>query len=144
MALKDKTLDKDFEPDESLVMELRSRLRDGRLPCVAAFAAAEAMRVEPLLIGKTADAVDLHLTQCQLGLFGYPGHSRLWDDKGYLEPQLPEGVEEAIRAASAEAGRLSCRAAWEIADRFKVARADIGRAADRLGIRLRECQLGAF
>jgi len=144
MALNDKVPDAHFKADESLMRELQSRLRDGKIPCAAAFAAAEARSVTPRLLGKTMDAEGIRLTHCQLGLFGYPGHSKLWDAPGYTEAQLPHEVEKAILDASAGTGRISCRAAWEIADRLGIARSAVGRTADRLGIRLSECQLGAF
>ncbi len=52
-------------------------------------------------------------------------------------------VEERL-ALYAEAGRIPCACAVEIAISCGAPTAAIGEAADRLGIRIAECQLGLF
>lgn len=44
----------------------------------------------------------------------------------------------------AEDGRISCEEAWQVAEELGVPKKDVGRAADDLGIRIRDCQLGCF
>ncbi|MEJ5359622.1 MAG: hypothetical protein WHT06_13220 [Desulfobacterales bacterium] len=53
------------------------------------------------------------------------------------------GLEEALRREAPE-GRLSCERAFALAERFAAAPLAVGRAADRLGVRLVRCQLGLF
>jgi hypothetical protein len=41
-------------------------------------------------------------------------------------------------------GRITCAAACRIADELGVPRKEVGRAADRAGIKIKDCQLGCF
>lgn len=54
-----------------------------------------------------------------------------------------KGMEDKVQAL-APRGELSCAAALELARREGVAPAAVGAAADRLGVRIRHCQLGCF
>lgn len=40
--------------------------------------------------------------------------------------------------------RITCAAAFRIADELGVPRKEVGRAADRAGIRIKDCQLDCF
>ncbi len=53
------------------------------------------------------------------------------------------GLEEALRRDAPE-GRIGCAEAFALAERLGLAPIEIGRAADRLGVRLVRCQLGLF
>lgn len=57
--------------------------------------------------------------------------------------KIDDTLAAAIRAR-VRAGRLSCAAAFAIAEELGIPRNEVGRAADALGIRLSHCQLGAF
>ena len=52
-------------------------------------------------------------------------------------------LEKKVREASKE-GRLACAVALRLADELGVPPREIGRAADRLGIKIVGCQLGCF
>ena len=54
-----------------------------------------------------------------------------------------EALAQAVRAALVE-GMLPCADAFRIARELKVPPAEVGRAADRLGVRISRCQLGLF
>jgi len=144
MALKDKKLSSDFIVDKRLEEAVRSQMKDGTIACASAFAVAKKSSADPLLIGKTADVLQIHLSHCQLGLFGFPGHAKGWNSAKVAEIPAPEGLEAAIRSALGPAGELTCGAAWELADRFHVSRILIGYITDKLKIRIHKCQLGAF
>jgi hypothetical protein len=64
------------------------------------------------------------------------------------ESHTPEGeVEPALQKAlyqRAAEGRLPCALAFEAAAELKRPPAEIGRAMDRLGLRIVKCQLGLF
>lgn len=55
----------------------------------------------------------------------------------------PAGLEEAVKAAL-DNGFLPCATAFGIAKKFKVPLVTMGDAADRLGARITNCQLGCF
>jgi len=54
-----------------------------------------------------------------------------------------ESLDEALRR-KASGGRIGCAAALEVADRFRVPPLEVGRACDRLGLKIVFCQLGCF
>jgi len=143
MALEDKELPEGFQPDERVVQLVSERLTDGKLACASAFAIATALSVPPLTVGRTADLLGIHLTRCQLGLFGYPGKQG-WTQENAAGLAVPSGLIEAIEQARSDTGNLACARAWEIAWQFKVSRMQVGYLADQLGIHISPCQLGAF
>jgi len=144
MALKDKKLPSDFIVDKKLEEAIRSQSKDDTIACAAAFAIAKKNSVDPLLIGQTADILHIHLSHCQLGLFGFPGHSKGWESEKVAEAPVPKGLEDAIRSALDPAGELTCVSAWQLADRFAISRSLVGYITDKLNIRIHQCQLGAF
>jgi len=144
MALDDKKIPSTRKADETITFEMKRRLKDGLLSCAAAFAAAEALGVSPAEVGRTADVLQIRLSLCQLGLFGFPGHAKGWDQAKAAEKPVPAGLEEGLRSAHGGKGELSCLAIWRIAERFGVSRIQAGYIADKLGLRIRPCQLGAF
>jgi hypothetical protein len=144
MAFDDKKNSAGGPVDERIAREIRSRLIEKGLPCAAAMATAEFMKADPLEIGRAADALGIRLTTCQLGLFGFPGRVKGWVMAGAPDRPLPFGFEAAVRAARSADGAISCITLWAVAARFSVPRIQAGSIADRLGITVRKCQLGAF
>lgn len=119
--------------------EMEKYITDGKLPCAGAFAAAEALGVSPAEIGSSADRMRVRLIKCQLGLYGYE------PEKKIVQPADTVGMEmEAAVRAGLKNGYLPCAAAWEIADRFKVAKMAVSAACETLSIKIKPCQLGAF
>jgi hypothetical protein len=144
MALKDKKMPEGREIEPALAEAIRARSKDGRLNCAAAFVLAKEKGIAPLAAGEAADSLGIHLSRCQLGLFGFPGHAKAWERPGWKEADIPNGLEAAVRSALDPDGSLSCGAAWIIADRFGVGKAQVGFLASRLNIKIKRCQLGAF
>jgi hypothetical protein len=144
MALGSKTIDPDAAVDERIADAIRSRLEDGRLPCTAARAVADMLGVAPSEVGRTADQLRIHLTRCQLGLYGHPGHAKGWEAAGVAARPIPDGLEDTLLAARNERGEIGCERLWREAERFSVEPIQVAYVADRLGITIRECLLGAF
>ena len=144
MALKDKKTPAGRPVDPALAEAIRGRLIDGTVGCAAAFVLAKEKGVAPLTVGEAADSLGIHLSHCQLGLFGFPGHAKAWDSPVWKEANLSADLEETIRSALDQDGSLSCAAAWTVADRFRVGRTLVGFLATRLEIKIKRCQLGAF
>lgn len=57
--------------------------------------------------------------------------------------ETPAGVAEAIKTSLSD-GYLPCEAAFEISKNLRVPPVTVGDAADDLGIRVTDCQLGCF
>ena len=56
---------------------------------------------------------------------------------------VDEKLAEALRQCAAD-GRLPCAAAFALARELEVPPLAVGQAADELGIRIADCQLGCF
>lgn len=130
--------------DERIAEAIRRHLdSEGMLPCAAAFRIAEDLEVEPLEVGRTADEMKVKLNRCQLGLFGYgpkaEGRHKIVRPAETVHPELAQAIQ-----AHLSEGRLTCRAAWDIAAAFRIPKMDVAAAAERLGVRISRCQLGAF
>jgi len=121
--------------------EIERRCVDGRLPCVAAFATADAVGVPVREVVDHVNREDIRFCQCQLGLFGYDA----FGDKRFVAPlsQVPDRLATALRHARID-GTLPCAAAWRIASDEGLPRSVVGSAAETLEIRIAPCQLGCF
>ncbi|MDY6876613.1 MAG: hypothetical protein SWK90_10505 [Chloroflexota bacterium] len=125
--------------DERITAAIQERAREGALRCADAFRIAEELGVTPLAVGQTADALNVQLTYCQLGLFGYG------ERKSAVEPaeKVSPGVEQAIREGLLD-GRLPCAVAWAIAARLGIPKLHVANSAEKLGVHIGMCQIGAF
>lgn len=120
---------------------IRGQLLDSRLPCPRAFDTASDLGITPKQVREAADGLDVRISRCQLGMFGYEdlGEKRLV----HSLPKVPESLEGRIREALID-GRLPCAAAWRIADDEGLSRFLVGCACESLSIRVAPCQLGCF
>jgi hypothetical protein len=123
---------------------IRIALVDGQLPCAKAFAIAKQFGVEPIKVGQEADVLEMRLSKCQLGLFGYGPKAEGKHRRVKLMQNVPTELEKAIRAAVAPNGKLTCVAAWRIAKELHLPKQKVSDAAEGLGVRIAPCQLGAF
>lgn len=118
---------------------IKQKASDGTITCAAAHGISKDLNVAPSLVGMNIDFLELSLSKCQLGLYGYgPG-------KRIVEPAetVSEELETAIRDAVVD-GRVPCRALWDIAERFGIKRLEASSACEALKIKIKPCQLGAF
>jgi hypothetical protein len=118
---------------------VRERAPEGKLSCGAAFRIAGELNVNPLRVGQMADELDVRLNHCQLGLFGYDGEEAILHPAEEVAPELEVAIREGLVV-----GRLPCAVAWALANRFDIRKLDVANAAEKLGIRIGQCQLGAF
>lgn len=125
--------------DEGLIELVRTRAREDGLRCADAFRIATQLGIRPLEVGLAADAADIHLARCQLGLFGYGEHKGIVKPAEQVSPELEQAIREGLIL-----GRLPCAVAWALAARFRMPKMHVSSAAEKLGIRVSECQLGAF
>ena len=57
--------------------------------------------------------------------------------------RVPQELEQAIRDALID-GKLTCKAAWDLADKMQMSKSDLASACEALEIKIKKCQLGAF
>lgn len=122
-----------------LKQEILKQTKDNNISCKAAEKISREKNAAMSEIGVTIDMLNINIAQCQLGLFGYEGKSKLVSPAESVSPDL----ESAVKAALADK-RLPCASAWKIADQFKIKRLDVCAACEKLKIKVKPCQLGAF
>lgn len=124
-------------PDEKIAAALRQHGREGQIACADAERIGKSIGVSLAEVGKTIDLLEFRIGRCQLGLFGYPEGKPLKSDVD--DPELETSIRDRL-----DAGRLPCRTAWEIAEERGMARMKVANACEKMGIRIKPCQLGAF
>ncbi|MBN1662774.1 MAG: hypothetical protein JW943_04160 [Deltaproteobacteria bacterium] len=122
-----------------LVEAINRKVVNGEMACGQANRIAGSLRLDLKDVGTALDLMEIRITKCQLGFFGYGQ-----DDKP-LKPAkiIKTDMEEAIREALVD-NRLTCRAAWDLAARFGVPKMRISSLCETLNIKITSCQLGAF
>ena len=125
--------------DPEIARAVQRKVLNGQVTCADAESVAGDL-LKPLPeVGVVLDILDMALTSCQLGLFGYA------PQKSIVEPAkfVRQEIESAINARLIN-GRLSCAAAWEIAAALGVPKIKVSAACEALKIKIKPCQLGAF
>jgi DNA-binding CsgD family transcriptional regulator len=129
----------DEKPDTSIKNELLKQTKNEKVPCAVAFEIAKALQISPETVGKTADLMNFKLTKCELGLFGYKPKKKIVKSQESIKVDVKDAVSDAIVQ-----GRLSCERAWDIASRLQVSKMTVSGACEAMGIKIKDCQLGAF
>ncbi|MFO7665464.1 MAG: hypothetical protein R6V76_02460 [Desulfobacterales bacterium] len=127
------------EKDSLIDKEILNRVTDNELSCAAAFEIAAKLNIRPMDIGEAADRLNLILVSCQLGLFGYKPDKKIVKALETVSGELETAISESLAY-----GRLSCIKAWEIAAKLNIKKFSVSCACETLGIKIKECQLGAF
>lgn len=129
--------------NEDIVKRAKERAHWGEIPCIAAHAVAWETGARPQQVADVLNELDVRVSQCQLGLFGFgpkaEGKSKLIRPMPAIDPDLKARLED-----EAPKGAISCRAVWDIADALHVERLIVGNTADALGLRIMPCQLKCF
>lgn len=126
-------------PNPETAAALTSRALDDRVSCTDAMTVATELGVSPAEVGKTLDLLEYRIVRCQLGLFGYSPQKRIVKPAEHVTDEVRDELER--RAAD---GEISCASCWSIADTLSIERMEVSSACERLGIKIRHCQLGAF
>ena len=127
------------EVTEGMLATVREIVQDEKIRCAQAFRLASDLGVSPTVIGIAADELGVHLARCQLGLFGYDEQKRIIEAATEVSPELEQAILGGLIL-----GRLPCAVAWIIAKRLGISKMHVSGAAEKLGVRLSQCQLGAF
>ncbi|MFC1516635.1 hypothetical protein ACFL7E_07755 [Thermodesulfobacteriota bacterium] len=129
----------DRKTDPNVVAAVKEKAPDGEIACTDAFAVSGQLNVPPSEVGFAADALEIRITKCQLGLFGYHPKKKMIQ----AAERVAKELEDTLRNALVN-DRLSCITAWEIAQRLDVGKMEISAACEALNIKIGACQLGAF
>ncbi len=129
----------DETPDTSIKNEILKQTKNEQVPCAVAFEIAKALQISPDTVGKTADVMNVKLTKCKLGLFGYQPKKKIVKFQDSIKVDVKDAVSDALVQ-----GRLSCKRAWDIASRLNVSKMTVSGACEAMGVKIKDCQLGAF
>lgn len=119
--------------------EILSHVADNELSCNDAFEIAWRLQVPACDIGVAADRLKLKLVKCQLGLFGYKPDKKIVAADDFVSQELEDAIRNCL-----DNGKLLCIKAWEIAGTLNIQKFSVSCACESLGIKIKECQLGAF
>jgi hypothetical protein len=118
---------------------VKQRVSQGKITCSDAHRIAHELNVPPAEVGVTIDLLEIKISRCQLGLFGYGQKNRIVQPAKDVSPELKNALENARKE-----NRISCVVAWELAKKFGISRIDIAAACEALQIKISSCQLGTF
>jgi DNA-binding CsgD family transcriptional regulator len=129
----------DEKPDTSIKNEILKQTKNEKIPCAVAFEIAKALQISPETVGKTADLMNFKLTKCQLGLFGYQPQKKIVKPQDSIKADVKDAVSDALVQ-----GKLSCKRAWDIASRLHVSKMTVSGSCEAMGVKIKDCQIGAF
>jgi hypothetical protein len=128
---------------EEIKAKIKSSLVNGQLPCTVAHVIAYELGVKPLQVGHTASEMEVAVSLCQLGCFGYgpkaEGKSKILRPTAKKDGKLMEHLRSTVGE-----GSIPCIRLWQIASEFGLERLAVSNAAEALGLKIGPCQLGCF
>ena len=116
----------------------------GQVQCTRACHLARRLGVTLAEVGAAADASGVRISRCQLGLFGYGSKAEGKSKIVQAVDAAPPAIAARLRGAVDERGRLTCSAVWAVARQSRISRLRAAGAAEGLGLRVEDCQLGCF
>ena len=125
--------------NEKIAAKVREKMADNILSCGAAHVIAEELNVAASEVGIALDLLEVRIGKCQMGLFGYVEKKRIVKPADKVEPEFQKGIESLLVD-----GRLPCKAAWDLAEKFNMKRLDLANACEKLKIKINSCQIGSF
>jgi len=125
--------------DETISKRIDSLADNGNVSCAAAHRTAKEFGLSPSDIGVQIDLMEYRISKCQLGLFGYSPEKKRIDPEIKISKDLQGQLDKANTLE-----HISCSKCWEIADKLKIKKLNIGSACEKKDIRIKPCQLGAF
>ncbi len=130
---------KNTEVDDDLKNEILEQVKNNSISCKKAEEIAGDLGFRMEETGVAIDVLNIKITKCQLGLFGYGESQKIVQPAKEISPELRESITSAV-----EDGHLSCAAIWEIAGKFNMSRMKVAAACEALQVKIKPCQLGAF
>lgn len=109
------------------------------ITCAKVHAIAKKLGIAPKEVGIQVDLMELRIKQCGIGLFGYDPDGKNFDKNVIIS----DALEAEIRKIAPDS-KTTCIKCWELASKLKLRRLEIGSACEKMGIKIKQCQLGAF
>jgi hypothetical protein len=117
---------------------VKASLRDGNLPCGAAFKIAAEMDVPRIAVGAMTDKLGVRVSNCQIGCFKV--------DKNIHEVRHLEEDDSiaSMLETLGNSGQLTCVNVHALAAELRMTPMAVADVASRRDMRIRQCQLGCF
>ena len=125
--------------DERIAGLIRQKAQNSIITCADATLIAQANGISMKEVGVNLDLLEMRISFCQMGLFGFSPDKRIVKAAEKVDAKL----EKAIKAKLQD-GRLSCKNSWKLADQLGLPRMTVSEACEALNIKIKPCQLGAF
>ena len=125
--------------DPVIANALEEKAIDKKVTCAGAFKIAENCRTTAGEIGFTLDMLEIRIIRCQMGIFGYEPEKKVVKPMENVQGELESAIWEKLAG-----GKLTCASAWEIARVLNIPKMHVSSACEKLGIKIKFCQLGAF
>lgn len=125
--------------NKSLKAIVLKSTEDGKLFCSVAFEIALKYNFTPAEVGIHADALNIRLARCQLGLFGHTPQRKIV----MTLPSVPSDLKTALDETQRH-GSLTCKELWQISAKLNIEKMTVSNACETMGLKIRKCQLGAF
>jgi len=127
------------ELNEMIAAEIKERIIENKISCADAHAAARKLKVDPADVGTAIDLLEVRISKCQLGLFGYGNSKPIPVLSDPIDPEMESTIKSKVVN-----NRITCYAAWDIASKFKVPRIAVSEVCEIMKIKISACQLGVF
>jgi len=124
---------------QEIIGMIKDRLVDGKLPCAVAFDIADIKQISGHTIGDIANLIGIKINKCQLGLFGHSPEKKTVKVLNRVKPILKEAVQ-----TMGYNNVIKCLDVWMIGRRLGIDKLHVSGACETFGIKIKECQLGAF
>ena len=124
---------------DELGQKVKQSLREGYLPCPAAWKIALDAGVPKIAVGEITDRLGVRVTDCQIGCFKV--------DKALHEDLIGHTADEKTVALLEDLSRkndLTCATVFELAKKLNLKPLALADMASLKDIRVRQCQLGCF
>jgi hypothetical protein len=125
--------------DHKIARAIDKKTTEGKITCANASNIAVELGVTMKEVGVAIDLMEVELSKCQLGLFGYSPQKMVVKPAEAVRADLEKDIREALVK-----DRLPCAAAWSIAKTFGIPKMAVSSACETLKIKVKPCQLGAF
>jgi hypothetical protein len=120
---------------------LDAAARKGRISCAAALATASRWGNTPAEAGTLLDEMGLRIEACQLGLFGYgPGKQK----RILIPDHISADVAAWVTRCTEANGHATCAEIFVQAKAEGLSRALLAGACEKMELKIKACQLGAF
>jgi hypothetical protein len=118
---------------------VKSSLKEGYLPCGAAFKIARDEGVPRIAVGAMTDKLGVRVSNCQIGCFKVDKILH----RGDAEKSVDEGVLSRLERLNAD-GALTCVSVHGLAQELKMTPMAVADVANARDMKVRQCQLGCF